>query len=99
VDIIVVPFLLLIKSVIAITNTIVIADVILSWLMTANIFNTANRFVYSIIRGISQVSDYLLNPIRKRIPVNMGLDISPIIIILFLSFVDNIINRILIRLR
>jgi len=98
-DIIAIPFLLLIKSVIGFTIWIVLADVIISWLIALNIFNTNNKIIFSIIDTISKISGFMLNPIRSRLPTNFGsIDISPIVLILFLTFIENIINRILIKI-
>ncbi len=97
-DIIVVPLLLLLKAVIGLLIVVVIADVMLSWLVAANVLNTNNQFVYMIIRTLSGISGFMLDPIRKRIPINMGmLDLSPVVLILVLSLLENIINRLLMR--
>ncbi len=98
-DIIVIPLLLLIKSIIGFTVWIILADVIISWLIAMSIFNTNNRFVYSIIDTLSKISGFLLNPIRSRLPSSFGsIDISPVIFILFVTFIENIINRILMKI-
>ncbi|MDR3187127.1 MAG: YggT family protein [Holosporaceae bacterium] len=98
-DILLVPLLLLVKAIIGIAITITVADVVLSWLMAANIFNVHNRFVYAVVDTISRLSGFMLDPIRKWKPVNIGmLDISPVILLLLLTLCENIINRILLRL-
>jgi uncharacterized protein YggT (Ycf19 family) len=98
-DILLVPVLLLIKAIIGMAIVITVADVMLSWLITANIFNTHNRFVCAVIDTISRLSGFMLNPIRKWMPVSIGmLDISPVVLILLLTLCENIINRILLRL-
>lgn len=97
-DIFVVPLLLLIKSLISIAMTVVIIDVILSWLIAMNIVNVSNRFVYAIAETLSKISNFALNPIRARLPSNIGsLDISPVILLLLLTFAEQVIVRILIR--
>lgn len=97
-DIIIVPVLVLLRSLISLVSFIVIADVILSWLIFMNIFNTRNAFVFSVIDFVAKVSGYMLNPIRKRIPMDIGgFDLSPVVLILLLTLVDNVIQRILIR--
>lgn len=98
-DIIAVPFLLLIKSLIGFAIWIVLADVIMSWLIAMGIFNTDNRLVSSIINTISKISGFVLDPIRSRLPTNFGsIDIAPIFFILFMTFIENIVNRILIKI-
>ncbi|MDR2645592.1 MAG: YggT family protein [Holosporaceae bacterium] len=97
-DIFFVPLLLLFRSVISFAMTVVVANVIVGWLMIANILNFQNRFVYALVDSLSRTSDLMLSPIRRRIPVNIGsMDISPVILILFLSFLKLVIDRILIR--
>jgi YggT family protein len=98
-DILLVPILLLIKAMIGIAVMIIVADVVIGWLLTANVFNTNNQIVYSIIDTISRLSDSILNPIRRKMPSTIGmLDVSPIILILLLTFLENVVNRILIRI-
>ncbi|MDR0753256.1 MAG: YggT family protein [Holosporaceae bacterium] len=97
-DIFLVPLLLLFKSVIKLAMIVVVAEVLISWLMIANILNSQNRFVYALTDSLSKISDFMLSPIRRRMPVNIGpLDISPIVFILFLSFVEWTVDRILMR--
>jgi YggT family protein len=96
-DIIFVPVFLLMKAIIGIASAIVIADVVLGWLIIANIFNTSNKIVYAVIDSISRISCLMLDPVRKRMPINIGIDISPVVVLLVLTFVDNVIGRILLK--
>lgn len=97
-DIIVIPVLLLIRSLVALASFIIIADVIISWLIFMNIFNTNNVFLVSIFSFVSKISGYMLDPIRKRVPTDIAsFDLSPVVLILLLTLIDNIIQRILIR--
>lgn len=97
-DIIVIPVLLLIRSLVALASFIIVADVIISWLIFMNIFNTNNVFLVSIFSFVSKISGYMLDPIRKRVPTDIAsFDLSPVVLILLLTLIDNIIKRILIR--
>lgn len=97
-DVIIVPLLLLLKSIIGLMCWVVIADVLLGWLITLNILSTGNRFVVAVISMISRISEFILDPIRRKMPISMGMfDISPIVLILFLTFIENVINRILLK--
>ncbi|MFO7749730.1 MAG: YggT family protein [Desulfobacteraceae bacterium] len=61
---------------------IIIARAVLSW-VNPDPYNT-------IVRFINNVTDPVLYQIRKRLPVTFGgLDISPIIAILFVIFLQN----------
>ena len=67
---------------------VVIANVIVSWLIAFNILNTQNRLVYSILELSYRLTDPILNKIRRFLP-NLGtLDISPIILLLLIWFLE-----------
>ena len=67
---------------------IVIANVLISWLISFNVLNTQNRFVYSILELTYRLTDPILNKIRRFLP-NLGtLDISPIILLLLIWFIE-----------
>ena len=67
---------------------IVIANVIISWLVAFNVLNTQNRFVYSILELTYRLTDPFLNKIRRFLP-NLGtLDISPIVLLVLIWFLQ-----------
>jgi len=84
----------LLDSVITIYIWIVIINAILSWLVAFNILNTQNRFVFSVLDTTYKLTDPALNKIRRFIPTFGSIDISPVILILFLMFLRNIIFEI-----
>ena len=67
---------------------IVIANVVISWLVAFNILNTQNRFVYSILEMTYKLTDPILNKIRGFLPNIGSLDISPIILLLLIWFIE-----------
>ena len=67
---------------------VVIANVIISWLIAFNILNTNNRFVYSILELTHRLTDPFLNRIRGFLPNLGSLDISPIILLLLIWFIE-----------
>jgi YggT family protein len=67
---------------------IVIANVLISWLIAFNVLNTQNRFVYSILDLTYRLTNPILNKIRRFLP-NLGtLDISPVILLLLIWFIE-----------
>jgi len=60
---------------------VVIARAVLSW-VSPDPYNP-------IVRTIIQLSEPALYPIRRRIPVIGGLDLSPMLLILIAVFLDN----------
>lgn len=99
IDIFFVPFLFLIKTILVLAIWVVIADVIINWLFIANIFNTNNRFLIMLTDTLERLTNTMLAPIRKNLPCMVGsLDLSPIILILGLTFLENVVIRIIMRL-
>ena len=67
---------------------IVIANVIISWLISFNVLNTQNRFVYNILELTYRLTDPFLNKIRRFLP-NLGtLDISPVVLLVLIWFLQ-----------
>ncbi|NBJ10362.1 YggT family protein [Microvirga arsenatis] len=70
---------------------LIIASAILSWLVAFNVVNTRNDFVRSIGNFLDAVTEPVLRPIRNILPNLGGVDISPIILILLIIFIQNLI--------
>ena len=86
------PILLLLYRVIDIYFYILIINIILSWLIAFNIVNTQNRLVMTILYATNRLTDPLLNPVRRILPNLGGIDISPIILVLCLLFIQDYIR-------
>ena len=67
---------------------VVITNVVISWLVAFNILNTTNRFVYSILEFTYRLTDPILNKIRGFLPNLGAFDISPVILLLLLWFLE-----------
>ena len=78
----------LVLQILKLYSYIVITNVIISWLVAFNVLNTQNRFVYSILELTYRLTNPILNKIRRFLP-NLGtLDISPIILLLLIWFIE-----------
>jgi len=84
----------LLDSIITIYLWIIIINALLSWLVAFNILNTQNRFVFSILDATHKMTDPVLNKIRSFIPTFGSIDISPVVLILFLMFLRNLVFEI-----
>ena len=82
---------ILLDSLITIYLWIIIINAILSWLVAFNVLNTQNKFVFSVLDVTYKLTDPALNKIRRFIPTFGSIDISPVILILFLMFLRNLI--------
>ena len=85
---------ILLDSVITIYLWIIIINAVLSWLVAFNILNTQNRFVFSVLDATYKMTDPALNKIRSFIPTFGSIDVSPVILILFLMFFRNLVFEI-----
>ena len=75
-------------QILKIYSYVVIANVIISWLVAFNVLNTQNRFVYSFLELTYRLTDPILNKIRRFLPNLGSLDISPIILLLLIWFIE-----------
>jgi YggT family protein len=72
---------------------IIIASAVYSWLYAFNVVNMNNQFVASIGNFLHQATEPLLRPIRRVMP-NLGtIDVSPIVLLLGIIFLQSIIAR------
>ena len=67
---------------------VVIANVVISWLVAFNVLNTQNRFVFSILEFTYRLTDPFLNKIRRYLPNLGAFDISPIVLLLLIWFIE-----------
>jgi len=67
---------------------IVIGHVILSWLISFNIVNMNNQFVYQLYTNLDRLLEPMLKPIRSILPNMGGLDLSPILLLIGVQFLE-----------
>jgi YggT family protein len=70
---------------------VIIAGAILSWLIAFNVVNTHNRVVLQIADVLYRLTEPALRPIRSILPNLGGIDISPVILILILLFIQKVV--------
>tara|TARA_B100000029_G_scaffold401111_1_gene400231 strand:- start:1678 stop:1968 length:291 start_codon:yes stop_codon:yes gene_type:complete len=85
---------LLLDSIIHIYLWIIIIDAVLSWLVSFNILNTNNRFVFTLLDATYKMTNPALNKIRRFMPTFGSIDLSPVVLILILIFLRNLIFEI-----
>jgi len=83
----------LILVVLQLYRWVVIATIILSWLISFNVINTRNQAVYQINQILNRLTEPLLKPIRRIIPPISGLDLSPVVLLLAIFFIERLIIR------
>ena len=88
-----VALLQLIDSLLELYKWVIIVQVILSWLIAFNVVNTTNRFVYTIGNTLYRLTEPVMGRVRRMLPDLGGIDISPVIVILLLYFLQNLLRH------
>jgi YggT family protein len=83
------PFVNLLSSLISLYIICVLVQAVLSLLIAFKVVNGYQPIVQRITYALSRLVDPALRPIRKILPDMGGIDISPIILILLLHFVQD----------
>lgn len=70
---------------------LLIAAAVLSWLVAFNVVNVRNQFVGMVADFLYRITEPVLRPIRNFMPNLGGLDVSPVILILIIYFIQQVI--------
>jgi len=92
-----IEFWFFIEKLLSLYEWLIIIVAAISWLVAFNVINMSNRAVYQIYVGLNALVDPALSWIRRFLPNMGGIDISPIILILFIEFIRTVVIPILIR--
>lgn len=67
---------------------VLVAAAVLSWLIAFNVVNTRYQIVAVVGDFLYRITEPVLRPIRSMLPNLGGLDISPVIVILIIWFIQ-----------
>jgi YggT family protein len=70
---------------------ILIASAVMSWLIAFNVINPYNQVVRTIGEFLYRITEPVLRPIRNILPNLGGIDISPVIVILIIFFIQSVV--------
>jgi len=77
---------------------VILIGVVLSWLIAFDVVNPRNQLVGTLWRMSSALTEPLLRPIRSVIPSLGGMDLSPLILLLLIYFIQNyVVGQVLMR--
>ena len=85
------PFVWLIHTLIWLYIYVLIAAAVMSWLIAFNVVNSYNSTVRAICDFLYRITEPGLRPIRSILPNLGGIDISPVILIVALMFLDQLV--------
>lgn len=77
----------LIDFLLMIAQWIIVIQAILSWLVAFNVINTHNDFMRSFLFALQRMTEPLYRPIRRILPDLGMLDLSPLVVLLFIIFI------------
>jgi YggT family protein len=72
---------------------IIIGFVIVSWLLAFNVISTSHPAVKKLVGLLGRLTDPVMRPVQRYIPTIGGIDLSPIIIIFAIMFLQGMIIR------
>ena len=84
------PFVWLIDLLIDIAIIVVVVQAIMSWLIHFNVLDYRQRLVGSLWDALHRLTDPVYRPIRRYMPDLGGIDITPMVLIIGLLFLQRI---------
>lgn len=72
---------------------VVIAAVVASWLINFGVINTYNPLVRSLLQMLTAMTEPLFRQIRRVIPAMGGLDLSPLVVLIGIFFLQRLLIR------
>jgi YggT family protein len=70
---------------------VLVAAAVFSWLIAFNVVNFRNPVVAAIGQFLYAITEPVLRPIRRFMPNMGGLDLSPLIVVLIIIFIQMVI--------
>src|SRR5712692_10221497 len=77
---------------------ILVAAAVMSWLIAFNVVNPRNQFVAMVGEFLYRITEPVLRPIRRLLPNMGGIDISPLIVIVIIWFIQLVVLPVLLRM-
>jgi len=76
---------------------VLVAAAVMSWLIFFNVVNPRNQFVSMVAEFLYRITEPVLRPVRNVLPNLGGIDISPIVVIIIIWFIQIVVLPILLR--
>lgn len=89
------PLIWLVDTVLGLYTFVIIAAVVSSWLIAFGVLNTSNQFVRQIVQVLYALTEPLFRQVRRVIPPIGGLDLSPIVVLIGVQFLNYVLDNLL----
>ena len=80
----------LIQTIVRLYIFAVVISVVLTWLVQFKVVNTSNQLVYMVGDFLYRITEPLLRRIRSVVPPIGGIDLSPLVLLLGLTFLQRV---------
>ncbi|GGF66161.1 YggT family protein [Terasakiella brassicae] len=97
-DVVLVPLFQVLLAILNIYELIVVVTVVMSWLFHFNVINYSNQFVRIVWDICSKLTEPLLSRIRQFLPDMGGIDLSPIVLLLVVFFLQSVVQQLMFKL-
>lgn len=84
------PFIELIVTILNLYGWIMFAWIIMSFLLSFNVINRSNEFVYKVYEALFKMTEPVLRRIRRYLPTFGVIDLSPIVVFLAIRFISSV---------
>ena len=85
------PFVWLLDLLIDIAIAIVVIQAVMSWLIHFGVLDIRQRLVRSVWDTLNRLTDPVFGPIRRYMPDLGGIDITPMVLIIVLLFLQRLV--------
>jgi YggT family protein len=82
------PIVWLVLRLLDIYSWVVIVAVVVSWLVAFNVINLHHPFVRQVVRVLDALTEPVFRQVRRVIPPIAGLDLSPLIVLIVIWFLE-----------
>ena len=89
------PVIWLVDTVLGLYTFVIIAAVVSSWLIAFGVLNTSNQIVRQIVQVLYALTEPLFRQVRRIIPPIAGLDLSPIVVLIGVQFLNYVLDNLL----
>ena len=83
----------LIYVILDIFTWVIIGSAIMSWLVAFGVVNVRNQLIRTLVDFLYRVTEPVLRPIRRVLPNLGGIDISPVVALLLIFFLQHLLKE------
>ena len=74
---------------------IILVQVAVTWLIAFDVINAGNEQAQNLLNALKKATDPVYKPLKKYVPPIGGIDITPLVVIVLLSILESVVDRIL----